>query len=124
MSVYCRVGRHPAEAFARDDAKRDPRTLANFDAHAESIREAASDAGTALDYSAARGVTISGHPAALHRAISNLIGPGIPRSEREKVFEPFYRIVSGSVLEETCGEIAGYGSGSLAMDVNNALAKK
>ena len=71
-------------------------------------------------FSGPRGVTISCRPAALRRAFSNLVdnavkygrsaavslspepdravitvddeGPGIPPSERKKVFEPFYRI--------------------------------
>jgi signal transduction histidine kinase len=117
-------------SFARDDAKREPRTLVDFDALADGVCEDASDAGAAVNYSGVRGVTVSGRPAALRRAISNLIdnavkygggaeatlkaegrlvvlavedrGPGIPRSEREKVFEPFYRI-EGSRNPETGG---------------------
>ena len=117
-------------SFARDDAKREPRTLVDFDALADGVCEDASDAGAAVVYSGLRGVTVSGRPAALRRAISNLIdnavkygggaevtlnaearhvilavedrGPGIPRSEREKVFEPFYRI-EGSRNPETGG---------------------
>ena len=117
-------------SFARDDAKREPRILVDFDALAEGVCEDASDAGAAVNYSGVRGVTVSGRPAALRRAISNLIdnavkygggaeatlkaegrlvglavedrGPGIPRSEREKVFEPFYRI-EGSRNPETGG---------------------
>ena len=107
-------------SFARDDAKREPRTLIDFDALAEGVCEDASDAGAVVTYTGIRGTTVSGRPAALRRAISNLIdnavkygggaevklaaearhvvlavedrGPGIPRSEREKVFEPFYRV--------------------------------
>ncbi len=83
-----------------------------------------------MNYSGVRGVTVSGRPAALRRAISNLIdnavkygggaevklsadarhivlavedrGLDIPRSEREKVFEPFYRL-EGSRNPETGG---------------------
>ena len=75
-----------------------------------------------MTFSGPRGVTIFCRPTALRRAISNLVdnavkyggsaavilspetqrvviavddeGPGIPPSEREKVFEPFYRIDS------------------------------
>jgi signal transduction histidine kinase len=117
-------------SFARDDAKREPRTLVDFDALADGVCEDASDAGAAVTYSGIRGTTVSGRPAALRRAISNLIdnavkyggaaeatmkaegrrvvlaiedhGPGIPRTEREKVFEPFYRI-EGSRNPETGG---------------------
>ena len=114
-------------SFARDDAKRQPCILIDFDALAEGLCEDASDAGAAVIYTGIRGVTVSGRPAALRRAISNLIdnavkygggvevsltsdprhvvlavedrGPGIPRSEREKVFEPFYRIEGSRNLE-------------------------
>jgi signal transduction histidine kinase len=107
-------------AFARDDAKREPQTLVDLDALVEGVCEDASDAGGAVTYAGARGVTVRGRLAALRRAVFNLVdnavkyggaadvtltaeagriviaiedrGPGIPRSEREKVFEPFYRI--------------------------------
>jgi len=117
-------------SFARDDAKREPRTLVDLDALVEGVCEDASDAGGAMTYTGSRGVTVSGRPAALRRVISNLVenavkygsgadvtstsevgrivvaiedrGPGIPRSEREKVFEPFYRI-EGSRNPDTGG---------------------
>ena len=107
-------------AFARDDAKREPQTLVDLDALVEGVCEDASDAGGAVTYAGARGVTVRGRLAALRRAVFNLVdnavkyggaadvtltadagriviavedrGPGIPRSEREKVVEPFYRI--------------------------------
>ena len=107
-------------AFARDDAKREPQTLVDLVALVEGVCEDVSDAGGAVTYAGARGVTVRGRLAALRRAISKLVdnaakyggaadvtltagaqrivvavedrGPGIPRSEREKVFEPFYRI--------------------------------
>ena len=109
-------------ALARDDAKREPRSLVDLSALVEGICEDASDAGEPVTFSGPRGVTISCRPTALRRAISNLVdnavkyggsaavslspeadrviiavddeGPGIPPSEREKVFEPFYRIDS------------------------------
>ncbi len=115
-------------SFARDDTKHEPRTLVDLDALVEGVCEDASDAGAAATYTGIRGVTVSGRPAALRRAISNLVdnavkyggaaeaeliaeagrivlvvedrGPGIPRSEREKVFELFYR-VAGSRNPET-----------------------
>jgi signal transduction histidine kinase len=118
-------------SFARDDAKREPRTLVELDALVDSICEDASDAGTPVSYAGSRGVTVAGRPMALRRAVSNLVdnavkyggggaevtltceagrvvvavedrGPGIPRSEREKVFEPFYRI-EGSRNPDTGG---------------------
>lgn len=109
-------------ALARDDAKREPRSLVDLSALVEGICEDASDAGEPVAFSGPRGVTISCRPTALRRAISNLVdnavkyggsaavslssetervviavedeGPGIPPSQREKVFEPFYRIDS------------------------------
>jgi signal transduction histidine kinase len=106
-------------SFARDDTKGEPRTLVDLDALVEGICEDASDAGATVTYVGARGASLSGRPAALRRAFSNLVenavkygggaevtltaeahrivvavedrGPGIPRGEREKVFEPFYR---------------------------------
>jgi signal transduction histidine kinase len=117
-------------AFARDDAKREPLTLVDFDALVEGVCEDVSDTGAAVTYTGIRGITVSARPAALRRAISNLIdnavkygggaearltaecgrvvlavedrGLGIPRSEREKVFEPFYRI-EGSRNPDTGG---------------------
>jgi signal transduction histidine kinase len=107
-------------SFARDDTKREPHSLVDFSALVEGICEDASDAGETVTYSGPRGVTIACRPTVVRRAISNLVdnavkygksaavsviseagrvvvtvedeGPGIPRGEREKVFEPFYRI--------------------------------
>ena len=109
-------------SFAREDTKREPRVLVDLSALVEGICDAAADAGQAVTFSGARGVAISCHPIALRRAISNLIdnavkygtnafvhlarepervvitieddGPGIPPSQRSKVFEPFYRETS------------------------------
>lgn len=107
-------------SFARDDAEREPRVFVDLGALVEGVCEDASDAGGAVTYTGSRNVTISARPVALRRAVSNLLdnavkygsgaevslaateghivvavedhGPGIPRSERENVFEPFYRI--------------------------------
>lgn len=107
-------------SFARDDAKQEARSLVDLSALVEGICEDAVDAGEKVTFSGPRGVTISCRPTAMRRAISNLVdnavkygstatvmlapdagrvviliedeGPGIPRNEREKVFEPFYRI--------------------------------
>ncbi len=109
-------------SFARDDAKQEARSLVDLSALVEGICEDAVDAGEKVTFSGPRDVTISCRPTAMRRAISNLVdnavkyggkaevtlapdagrvvilvqdeGPGIPRSEREKVFEPFYRIGS------------------------------
>jgi signal transduction histidine kinase len=107
-------------SFARDDAKQEPRSLVDLSALVEGICEDAADAGEKVIFSGPRDATISCRPSAIRRAVSNLVdnavkyggtaavtltpdaarivitvedeGAGIPRSEREKVFEPFYRI--------------------------------
>jgi signal transduction histidine kinase len=96
----------------------------------EGICRDAADASKPGTFSGLRGVTISGCPTALRRAVSNLVanavkygrsaavslipetervvitvedeGPGNPRSEHEKVFEPFHRI-EGSRNPDTGG---------------------
>jgi signal transduction histidine kinase len=108
--------------FARDDTKHEPRSLVDLSALVEGISQDAADAGDPVTFSGPRAVTLSCRPTGMRRAISNLVdnavkyggsaaitlahegervvitiedkGPGIPRSEREKVFEPFYRIES------------------------------
>mgnify|MGYP005815648089 CR=1 FL=1 len=136
-------------SFSRDDAKQEARSLVDLSALVEGICEDAADAGDKATFSGPRGVTLSCRPTAIRRAISNLVdnavkyggmavvtlapeadrvvilvedeGSGIPRSEREKVFEPFYRIgsdrdpstggvglglsVTRSIVWEHCGEI-------------------
>ncbi len=107
-------------SFARDDTKREPRIIVDLSALVETICENASDAGEPVTFFGPRHITISCRPSALRRAISNLVenavkygkkaevtltctagrtiitvedeGPGIPRGERERVFEPFYRM--------------------------------
>ena len=109
-------------SFARDDAKREPRTLIDLDSLVVEVCEDAADAGEAVTYEGNRGTTDLSRPMALGRVGSNLVdnalkyagaadvrltaepdrvvvavedqGPGIPRSQREKVFEPFYRVDS------------------------------
>lgn len=107
-------------SFARDDTKHEARSLVDMSALVEGICEDASDAGEPVTFSGPRNVTISCRPTVMRRAISNLVdnavkyggsaavtlvpeagcvvilvednGPGIPRTAREKVFEPFYRL--------------------------------
>jgi signal transduction histidine kinase len=107
-------------SFARDDAKREPRLLVDLHSVVAQVCEDAADAGEAVTYKGRRGTTILGRPVALKRVVTNLVdnavkyaggaevaltaepgrvvvavedrGPGIPRSQREKVFEPFYRV--------------------------------
>ena len=118
-------------SFTRDDAKQEARSLVDLSALVEGICEDAVDAGEKVTFSGPRDVTISCRPTAMRRAISNLVdnavkyggkadvtlapeagrvvitvedeGPGIPRSEREKVFEPFYRI--GSARDPSTGGV-------------------
>jgi len=86
----------------------------------EGVCDDAADAGANVTFSGEPGVTALCRPTALRRAVTNLIdnavkygksaavsllpeagrivitiedeGPGIPPSQREKVFEPFYRL--------------------------------
>ena len=118
-------------SFARDDSKQEARSLVDLSALVEGICEDAMDADQKATFSGPRDVTISCRPTAMRRAISNLVenaikyggkadvtlapdagqvlitiedeGSGIPRSERENVFEPFYRI--GSARDPSTGGV-------------------
>jgi len=107
-------------AFVRDDTAREPRRLVDIGVLVEDVCEDAADAGSSVSYSGPREVNIQCRPTAVARAITNLVdnavkyggvarvrllrepgqvlitiqddGPGIPASEREKVFTPFYRL--------------------------------
>lgn len=107
-------------AFARDDASREPRRLVDVGVLVEDVCEDAADAGAPVSYAGPRGVNVCCRPAALSRAVANLVdnavkyagaarvcllqapdrivisiedhGPGIPADECEKVFAPFYRL--------------------------------
>jgi signal transduction histidine kinase len=86
----------------------------------EGVCENAVDTGGAVTFSIQRGIDVTCRPAAISRALANLVdnaikyggearvslgseagrvvicvddnGPGIPPEEREKVFAPFYRL--------------------------------
>ena len=107
-------------AFARDETRSELRSLVDLSALVEGLCLDAADAGEPVSFSGPRGVTLLCRPTALRRAFANLIdnavkygksasvtlteepghviitvddeGPGIPRHERDKVFEPFYRV--------------------------------
>jgi signal transduction histidine kinase len=99
-------------SFAKDDSRNEPRSLVDLSALVDGICEDAADAGEPVTFSGPREVTISCRPAALRRAVSNLVdnavkygrtaavtlmpgpervvltiedeGPGIPRHEHER----------------------------------------
>ncbi|UEM23285.1 HAMP domain-containing protein [Skermanella mucosa] len=109
-------------AFARDDARKEPRVPIDLAALLQSLVDDLGDAGYEVEYSGPEHRTIACRPVALRRAIGNLIdnalkyggcarvalldhqedghvairidddGPGIPVEEQEKVFAPFYRL--------------------------------
>ena len=106
-------------SFTREDTRREPRLLVDVGSMIEGICDDAMEAGQPVTFSGSRGIELICRPIALRRAISNLVenavrygghadvkltqeaellvvtiedeGTGIPPSEREKVFEPFYR---------------------------------
>ncbi len=112
-------------AFARDDAKREPRGPLDLADLLQSLCEDRVDAGHSAVYEGPAHAALDGRPVALRRAFANLMdnaiaygggftvrlrpeegpsstsivrveiddtGPGIPESEFEKVFAPFYRL--------------------------------
>jgi signal transduction histidine kinase len=106
-------------AFARDEARQEPRTLVDLGVLVGDVCEDAGDAGDDVAYTGQRGVDIPCRPTLIRRAVANLVdnaikyggsarvklirdidrvmividddGPGIPAEEHEKVFAPFYR---------------------------------
>jgi signal transduction histidine kinase len=107
-------------AFARDDARQEPRRLVDLGIVVEDVCEDAADAGGTVCYLGPRGIDVTCRPAVIRRAITNLIdnavkyggsarvqvvreaerivividddGPGIPADELDRVFAPFYRL--------------------------------
>jgi signal transduction histidine kinase len=109
-------------AFARDDARNEPLATDDLPALVQSLCDDLADAGHATCYSGPAHRPLSCRPLALRRALGNLLdnavkygnaarvtlterpgeldlaidddGPGIPESQQEKVFAPFYRLES------------------------------
>jgi signal transduction histidine kinase len=107
-------------AFARDDARQEPRTPVDLGILVGDVCEDASDTGDPVSYLGPRGIEVTCRPSLINRAIANLVdnavkyggsarvhvvreadqvvvvidddGPGIPVTEQEKVFAPFYRL--------------------------------
>jgi len=106
-------------AFARDNARQEPRTLVDLGVLVGDVCEDAGDSGEKVAYAGQRGIDVPCRPTLIRRAVANLIdnavkygeaarvkivhetgrvvivvdddGPGIPTDEQEKVFAPFYR---------------------------------
>jgi signal transduction histidine kinase len=107
-------------AFARDDARQEPRRLVDIGILVGDACEDASDAGGDVSYAGERGIAVPCRPTLMRRAVANLIdnavkyggcarvqiardadrvvivvdddGPGVPPEEQEKIFAPFYRL--------------------------------
>ena len=106
--------------FARDEAVAEPRRQTDVASLLQSITDDMSDAGLPVTMAPAQPVVAECRPAALKRALTNLIdnavkygktaqvavqatskaieitiddeGPGIPEQDLSRVFEPFYRL--------------------------------
>jgi signal transduction histidine kinase len=117
-------------AFARDEAKAEPRRPTDLTALVASIVHDMADAGRPVTLDPAEPMVSLCQPAALKRALFNLIdnaiqygkaahvalattvteyviivddeGPGIPEAELQRVFQPFYRL-EGSRSRDTGG---------------------
>jgi len=107
-------------AFARDEARQEPRRLVDLGVLVGDLCEDVADTGGKVSYVGPRGIDVPCRPALVRRAVANLIdnavkygavarvkivrdpdrvvivvddeGPGIPAEEHEKVFAPFYRL--------------------------------
>jgi signal transduction histidine kinase len=117
-------------AFARDDAANEPTAVVNIAMLLKDLAADEKAGGRDVTYSGPADLDIVARPLALKRAVSNLVdnavkygkvarvmltmitdgieiivedeGPGIPDSDREKVFAPFFRL-EGSRSRETGG---------------------
>ncbi len=109
-----------ALAFARDDAEHEAKRMLDLRALAETVCDNARDAGLDAQFIGGEAVRVHAAPMALKRALTNLVdnatkygkcarvslaataehgvisvdddGPGIPPSEVERAFRPFYRL--------------------------------
>ncbi len=107
-------------AYLRGDGSSEERRRIDLSALLQSICDDASDAGHDVDIDIEPTIIVTGGPLALKRALTNLLdnavkygkrahvsaraapdramividdeGPGIPLDQRERVFEPFYRV--------------------------------
>ncbi|MHA1564927.1 MAG: ATP-binding protein [Alphaproteobacteria bacterium] len=107
-------------AFAREDSTDEPRRTLDLAVLVQSVCDDAADVGGDVVYAGPTRAAYSGRPLALKRVFANLIdnaikyggrarvaleaaperfvvtveddGPGVPDSEIERVFEPFYRV--------------------------------
>ena len=107
-------------AFAREDSTDEPRRALDLAVLVQSACDDAADVGQDVVYAGPARASYSGRPLALGRVFANLIdnavkyggrarvaleaaperfvvtveddGPGVPKSELERVFEPFYRV--------------------------------
>lgn len=107
-------------SFTRDDAMAEPQEVVDVVALVESVCSDMTDAGRPVEFAGGQRTLLSCRPAALRRALTNLVdnalkygetarvelvatdeqiavhiddrGPGIRENEHEKVFEPFYRV--------------------------------
>jgi signal transduction histidine kinase len=128
--------------FARDDALTEAPRMVDLAALVESLCDDLADAGKPVSFAAAEKVAVACRPAALKRAVANLIenavkyggaarvsvgadagdvrvvieddGPGIPSEELENVFAPFYRV------EKSRG--SGPGGVGLGLSIVRAIA--
>ena len=121
--------------FARDDSASEPRRTIDLTSLVQSVVDEMSDAGLAVRMQPAEPILYECQPAALKRAVRNLLdnavkygkagsvenpptpqaieididddGPGIPEAELTRVLEPFYRLE-----ESRSRETGGVGLGS------------